>query len=282
MGLGPRPFDGVHAGVELLDVFPHLRQLAHGRELQLAVAKFDGWLAQHRDSRRHIVRHARPGSKDRLVADVHVVANTHLPGHHDPVARGRAARHTHLRTDHVVAAESAVVGDHHEVIELRAVANRRCPVGTAVDRGAGTDLNIVAHLDPAQLRRERVAATHHLVTEAIGSKHGTGMDHAPCPHLRAVVEHRIREDHGAGTNPGAGHDLSARVDCGAGPDLHVGTDDGKRVNIDIRADADRGIDDSPRADADAGGRAGRPQAGDHRGKRRMHVGHLDRGPIEWA
>ena len=174
------------------------------------------------------------------------------------------------------------MGDHHEIVELRAVANRGGPVGAAIDRGAGTDLDVVADLHPAQLRRQAIAAVNHLIAEAIGPKHGTGVDHAPCPHLRAVVQHRIRKDDCAGADPAAGHDLGAGVNGGTWPDLDIRTDHGERVNVGIGADAGRGVDDCPRADADAGGSAGRPQADDHRGKCRMHVGHLDRRPIQRA
>jgi hypothetical protein len=138
----------------------------------------------------------------------------------------------------------------------------------------------IAEFHPAQLRREGVAAAHHLVAEAVGSEHGTGMNHAPCPHLRAVVEHRIREDDRAGADPAAGHDLGTRMDRGTRSDLHVGADHGEGMDVGIGTDAGSGVDNGPRAHADTGRGAGRPEPGDHRGERPMHVGHFDRGPVE--
>src|ERR1019366_1447909 len=51
-----------------------------------------------------------------------------------------------------MAADSHVVRDHHEVVDLRSVADDRLAEGGAVDRGAGADLDVVADAHDADLR----------------------------------------------------------------------------------------------------------------------------------
>ena len=57
-------------------------------------------------------------------------------------------------------AEAAIVGDHHLIVDLGAVADDRRAIRAAVDRRAGADLNVVANYHIAQLSRELVAAVN--------------------------------------------------------------------------------------------------------------------------
>ena len=179
-------------------------------------------------------------------------------------------------------ADPAVVGDHHEVVDFRSGADPRRAVGPPIDRGVGTDLDIVTEFHPAELRGEDVAGRPRLVTEAMGAEHGPGMNDASLPDARPVVEHGIREDLAPRADPAAGADSGARVDRAAGGDLGIRADGRKRVNIGPGSDPSRWIDRRLRAHAAADGGAQGAEVEDRGGKRRMDISHLERGAIERA
>ena len=131
--------------------------------------------AEHVGAGRHVGAHAGLGAQHGSLADAHVIAHADLAGHHHVVAGGRAAGHADLRADHVVLADAAVVGDHHQVVDLGAVADDRRAVGAAIDGRAGADLAIAADLHVAQLRGRQMAALEKAIAKTVAAQHGAGM-----------------------------------------------------------------------------------------------------------
>ena len=183
-----------------------------------------------------------------------MIAHAHLAGHHHVIAGGRAAGDADLRAEHVVPADAAVVGDHHQVVDFRALADDRRAVGAAVDGRAGADFHVGPQNHIAQLGRKHVPAVGETIAETIGPQHGVGMDHAPRPDNRVFVQHGVGKDGHILADLRAGHDVYAAVDRRAGADRHVVADGGKRMDVDVLGDLGRGTDDGQRADADPPGR----------------------------
>src|SRR5205814_9569459 len=99
-------------------------------------------------------------------ADADVVHAADLARDDDVVTRLARPGDAHLADEDVVPADLAVVRDHDAVVDLRAGADPRRAEGAAVDRGAGADLDVVADLDPAELRHLDVPAVLASVAEA--------------------------------------------------------------------------------------------------------------------
>ncbi len=146
-----------------------------------------------------------------------MVADAHLARHHHVVAGGRAAGHAHLRAEHVVPADLAVVGHHHQVVDLRALTDGGRPIGAAVDGCAGTDFHVGHQDHVAQLGRQHVAAVDQPVAEPIGAQHGIGVDHAAGADDGIVVQHGVGEDRGVLADLRAGHDVDAGIDSSSRP-----------------------------------------------------------------
>ena len=74
-----------------------------------------------------------------------------------------------LAGEDVVPADSAVVPDHHQVVDLGPFADPRRAEGAAVDGRAGADLDVVGDFDVAELRNLVVPAVAELVAEPVGT-----------------------------------------------------------------------------------------------------------------
>src|SRR5271157_386395 len=141
-------FDRALEGFKLV---PHLRQLGNRRQAHLLLALRRSRNADVAAAVGHVVDDAALGADDRTAADVHVIADADLAGQDDVIAGRRAAGYSDLRAKHVVAAEATVVGNHHLVVDLRAVADNRRAVGAAVDRRAGANLDVSTNNHISQL-----------------------------------------------------------------------------------------------------------------------------------
>jgi hypothetical protein len=78
---------------------------------------------------------------------VNVVADTNLAGQHHVIARDRAAGDADLRADHIVFSDPAIVGNHHQVIDLGPITDDRGSISAAIDGRAGADLAVGADFD---------------------------------------------------------------------------------------------------------------------------------------
>ena len=211
-----------------------------------------------------------------------MVTHAALPSHHDPIAGGGAARHTHLRTDHVVLAEPAVVRDHHKVVDLCAVANHCGSVGAPVNRGVGPNLSIISNLDPAELGGYRIGTIHNLVPKSVGAHGGARMDEATLADASVFIEYGIGKNDRASSDPTAGHDPGTGVDDRPDTNLHICADRGQRIDIHIRCDPRGMVHNSQRAHADPLGRSRRPEANNCQSECPMHIGHFYRWTVQRA
>ena len=148
------------------ELFAHFGELGDCSHLELLLANGRGRLAEDDFTVGHVVGDTRFGAQHSAISDMNVVANAHLAGHDNVVAGGRAAGDTDLATDEVMFTDAAVMGYLHQVIDFGAFADNRRSVGPSVDRGAGSDLDVGADFDIAELGGEFVPSAVFLVAES--------------------------------------------------------------------------------------------------------------------
>ena len=209
---------------------------------------------------------------------MHVVANADLAGHHDVIAGRRAAGDSDLRTNHVVPADAAVVGDHHQVVDLGAVADFGRAVGAPIDRRQAPISTSSPISTLPNWAQGSCLAVDQPIAKAVRADHATGMDHGPRADRPFLVQHDVRIERDFFAQPAAGHDVAAAVNRGSAADHHVVADGGPGMNVDVVADPGRRADKRSRADADppAVAAAGTEMLHDP-GEGLMNVGHGDGG-----
>jgi hypothetical protein len=141
-----------------------------------------------------------------------------------------------------VRPDAAVVRDHDEVVELDALLDHGVLERPAIDGGVRADLDVVAHLDTADLRHLDPGALVRRKSETIRSDHrprlhyaapanpDTGTDMHPCHELRVVG------------------DRCAAFDETTGPDEATSADKCASTNYHMRADLGTGVDAGIRRD----------------------------------
>src|SRR5204863_391906 len=96
--------------------------------------------------------HAGLTGDGHLVADLQMPGHTRLSGEDRVIADLRTARDADLCDHQAIVPDDDVVRDLHQVVDLRAFADHRRPERAAVDAHVGTDLDVVANDDIADLR----------------------------------------------------------------------------------------------------------------------------------
>src|SRR6202043_1161651 len=160
-------------------------------------------------------------SKHGTVADREMVADAHLPAHHDVIPDIDAAGYAGLRDDHAVPPDAAVVSDLHQVVDLGALADDGIPGRAAIDRRIGADLHVVLDDDATGLRYFLVAFRARQIAEAVLADTGARMDD------HAIAEHGVQDR-------SAGADRAAAADANAGPDDGAGGDHGAGADLGVR------------------------------------------------
>src|SRR5512137_980883 len=94
---------------------------------------WDGGNAAKHTIGRKIARDSRFGSHHGIGADLQVPGNANLTGQSYMLAKSRAAGNTHLRNDHAVFTDNAVVGDLHQVVDLGPALYHGHLEGCAID-----------------------------------------------------------------------------------------------------------------------------------------------------
>src|SRR5947209_7959604 len=141
-----------------------------------------------------------------------MTGDARLSGHDDVVSELGRAGDAGLRYQQAMLAEAYVVADLHEVVDLRPLADHRLAEGRAVDRRAGTDLDVVFDPHDADLGDLVMTAAVRCEAVAVGADHGTAVDDAAVADLRAVVDRDLRIDDAVAADRGAGLDRDVRID----------------------------------------------------------------------
>src|SRR5579872_677638 len=138
-------------------------------------------------------------------------------------------------------ADHHVVGDLHQIVDFRPLADDRVAIGAAVDRRAGADLDIVLNDDAADLRHFRVAARPHGEAESVLADMDAGMDDDAvadqgAENRRAGADGAVAPDPDVRANDGVGADHRSGADFRAGPDHRAGIDHDSGFKLRGRVD----------------------------------------------
>src|SRR5579884_2914055 len=168
-------------------VAANFRELFQAHQNASLLAERGGGRAEHVLPCGHVVRDPGLGANHRLGADMHMIHDPDLTGDDYMVAGATGAGNARLADDEVVRANPAVVANLYQVVDLGPFADARGLKGAPVDGGAGTDLDIVADLDMAELRHLDMPTLLSAVAEAVRSQDGITVNDDPIPEDRAVI-----------------------------------------------------------------------------------------------
>src|SRR5260221_10552105 len=219
-------------------------------EQRYTAPKFLRWQrrkAADRLARRDIAKDAAMRRHPRSLAQCQVTGQAALPTDHDEIVELGAARDANLRDDHATPANNDVVPDLHQIINHRAVADHRVEPGTAVDRGIGADLDIVADDDAAELRHPDMTAGIRREAEAFLSDTRPRQDAHPIAD-QAVAEADIGADPRRLADDDALANHAIGVDPAVAADRRLGADADMVCELATRAETGAGIDDGARRD----------------------------------
>ena len=106
----------------------------------------------------HALIHPTARLGDGVGGDLHPLAEAKmrrdrgLAADRDEILERRRAGDADLRHDHAMLADGDVVGDLHQVVDLRPLPDQRVAAAAAVDRRVGADLDVVADDHAPELR----------------------------------------------------------------------------------------------------------------------------------
>mmetsp|Transcript_13957 Transcript_13957/g.38065 ORF Transcript_13957/g.38065 Transcript_13957/m.38065 type:complete len:520 (-) Transcript_13957:4331-5890(-) len=175
----------------------------------------------------------------------------------DGAVRADAGRAGHRRaTRHGgIAADVHVMGNLDEVVELDAVLDDGVAQRPTVDAGVGTNLDIVADADRAELLDLDVAVLAGREAEAVRADDHAAVHDAAHADAAALAEHHTGRQPGAGPHPRAALDDAMGADACTVTDDGTGLDDRERADLDALPQRRLGRHDRARMHARVGGRA---------------------------
>src|SRR4051812_6093353 len=95
-----------------------------------------------RHSGRHVTKHSGLTRNLRPIADMDMSVDSRLSGQRHTTTNSRAARYTDLCNHNRVRADSDIVADVHQVIDLAPIPDLRGADRAAIDRGVRSDLHV--------------------------------------------------------------------------------------------------------------------------------------------
>src|SRR3954469_14892316 len=116
---------------------------------------------------RNISHDARVGRDLNPLPEPQMPRDRGLAADRDEVLQRRRAGDADLRHDHAMLADGDVVGDLHQVVDLRPLPDQRVAAAAAVDRRVGPDLDVVADDHAPELRHLDMALRPHRIAEPI-------------------------------------------------------------------------------------------------------------------
>ena len=174
-----------------------------------------------------------------------MASDADLAGQDHAVLDDGCARDSDVREEQAAAADLAVVGDVHEIVDLGASTDARRAEARAVDGGVRADLDIVLQNDPTDLRRLLPSAVE-VEAEPVGAKHGARVHDAALAHLGPRVQDRARHELGARADLGEGSDEGARVHAHPVAEDRAGAHDRGRADAHVFTEPRGGVDDGRR------------------------------------
>ena len=133
---------------------------------------------------------------------------------------GGTACHTHTTSHRSILADSDVVPNLNQVVELDTILNDGVTQGTAVNAGVGADLHIVANAHGAELFDLFPGFTVRGKAKSVGANHHPWVKNAALTHHAAFADGDMGLENGASTNTRTTLDhaqgtneYGCRIDC---------------------------------------------------------------------
>ena len=182
------------------------------------------WISRDYRAGRDIPYHAALSGNTSLLTYREVVRQACLPGQDHVILYYRAASDSYLRHDQTAASNANVMGHLHQVVYLGARPNHCVVDPTAVDRGVGPNLYVVADQTSGDVGNSFVPRITSRVPKPRRTDPGTGVQH------HSISQRRTSLHHGMGVNPAfvadsdtsADHDI--RPEHAVRPQPNVSTD----------------------------------------------------------
>jgi hypothetical protein len=160
-----------------------------------------------------------------------------LPAHRAALADARAARNLRTRRHRGMLADVYVVGNLNQVIELDAVFDNCIVQGAPIYSCIGTDFDVIANANAAQLGHLHPFDTFLYKTESIGANYHAWMDDAILAHGALATDDDVSRQAAVGANG------RARSDVASGADRNISLNDRVRLYYSIWPDPDTVGDD---------------------------------------
>ena len=119
-----------------------------------------------------------------------------LPRENHIIPQLGTPRDADLRNNQTMFADDDVMGDLHEIVDLRAPANPRRPQRPAINRHIRADLHVVADDHLPDLRHFAVGAVVQHVAIAVGTNHRPGVKARAPANFRARIQGDVRKQPG--------------------------------------------------------------------------------------
>ena len=217
----------------------------------------------------------RSGGNDGPRHDLDMTEDHCRPTYHATLADPRTPGDADTARDHGMVPDDAVVPDLDLIVQLDAIANDRIVQGSPIDRGIGSDFDVITDHHAADLRNLDPGALVRGKSESIGPDHRTGMDDRPFAYPAPGVNGGPAMQQAPLADTDTVPDDATAVNDDPIPEEYIAADD--RLGTD--ADSRRHIrfDGRRRMHAQRGRREGMEQAGNP-GVIRIGIGRTIRAP----
>src|SRR5206468_6658262 len=223
----------------------------HGRLRAEILAARSRRITEQRRVGRNVGDHSRLYEQPGATPDREVIRDARLSRDDHVVLHLAAPRNTGLRHDEAAGADPHVMGDVHEIVDLRARSDHGVVHTAAVDARVRADLDVVPDQAPADVRdlAVRLAALPGDVAEPIAPQHRAGVDDHALAQGRARVERDARVELRVLADRHAVAEHAARADADVAPELHLAAETGVRTDGDRPLPGRSPPDDGRRMDA---------------------------------
>ena len=144
-----------------------------------------------------------------------MVGDRHLTADHRTLPHPAAPRHPGLTGNDHMRPDIGVVGDLHQVVDLRPAADPGLTQGRPVYAAVAADIHIVLDHHPPELRDLAMALPVPAKTETVPAQYRPRMDDTALPDAGTAVQGRIGLDHRVRPEGHPGAEVGARPDGAA-------------------------------------------------------------------
>ena len=123
-----------------------------------------------------------------MISNCDIVDNTHTARQGTATPNLDATGNSHASSDSGVVTNPAVVSNLDLIINHHAIANHRIVQSAPVNSSIGSNLNIIANFQSAQLRNSNPTIVFLCVTETITAQHGTTLNYTPLTNEHSVID----------------------------------------------------------------------------------------------